>query len=493
MSSLHRFIIEDGHSRSKDPERVEDIHERRVDGNSGNDNDKNKDNDGNNDINNDTNATNNETNIQANETTNNNSVIEINSDDESENENELRNPGGNANNISNNNNIGSSSSGTPLISNPDEVIGIEDSDDDDEIQITGTNRNPVPLTGPRPLLRSNTIPQQASGFTQPHAPGISISVDDTSFISQDDDDIQITNVVPIERSSSTPSETQFTYLHTPIGQFRTGERFHTIERSASPVAPFQGGMRQLQYLPQNFTSPHHHHHHFIHRHLPRPGANPSRIMRNTTRGRMLPFNLTSAISHLSELHNLAFGRFQPDSDLDEAEQSIMLRIERDNENALDTRLASENIFNKKTLDEKKEITKKELPGYVNDIKPEFNLCCGLCGITLGEGIPEDFTPDPRYDANFEKFAKQYRVQAVWFCIKQCTEVDIELSKRIFVAKCGHTFCGRCVKNIGNRPRRTKGTPSGFSIVNPVLFAPSKCPSPDCSRKFTAKGFTEIYF
>lgn len=177
---------------------------------------------------------------------------------------------------------------------------------------------------------------------------------------------------------------------------------------------------------------------------------------------------------------------------DAVENSIMQRIERENERQVDTRLANEQVFNRKTLLDKQEISKQEILGYTNDIKENIDVCCELCGVILGDGIEDDFKPDPRYNNDIEKYMKMYRVHAPWFCIKQCTQADIDLSKRIFRSRCGHVFCGRCVRNIGNKPRKLKAT-MGITIDNPQYYAPKKCPAPDCKKQFTVKGFQEAYF
>ena len=83
------------------------------------------------------------------------------------------------------------------------------------------------------------------------------------------------------------------------------------------------------------------------------------------------------------------------------------------------------------------------------------MVCELCNIELGEGVPEDFQGDVRYDSKFQHYCQEYECTAPWFCIYPFTKVDIDLSKRAFISKCGHLFCGRCVKNIGNRPKEKR--------------------------------------
>ncbi|KAI3402762.2 hypothetical protein KGF56_004436 [Candida oxycetoniae] len=220
-------------------------------------------------------------------------------------------------------------------------------------------------------------------------------------------------------------------------------------------------------------------------------------------------NRETIFDHISRYH-FGLGPFVGDSGLahrlfmgppgnfdeDEFEQNVLRRIEEDNNRTLDARLQSESAFNKKSMAEKQKLVEEEKRKgtHTNTIKPEDHLVCELCSVVLGQGTPEDFKGDAKYDANFAKYAKQYNTQAPWFCVNPFTLADHDLSKRIFVAKCGHAYCGRCVKNIGGRPsRRRKEDPSDFTIRNPDIFSPRKCPAKDCAKRFVAKAFTEIYF
>lgn len=190
-----------------------------------------------------------------------------------------------------------------------------------------------------------------------------------------------------------------------------------------------------------------------------------------------------------------FRMFHSFSPPDQVSSAIMERLEREDENTLDRKIESENRHNRKLLLQKQYVAKDETPGYTNNVAPDTNLLCELCGVVLGEGIPADFKPDPNYDDELPVHAERFRVQAPWFCIRQCFDMDIQLSKRVFMAKCGHTFCGRCIKNIGNRPpgRRSKKKEE-LSILNPQISAPRKCPAPECGSTFnkSKRTFTELY-
>lgn len=178
---------------------------------------------------------------------------------------------------------------------------------------------------------------------------------------------------------------------------------------------------------------------------------------------------------------------------DEVSNSIMARLDREDDLALDRRIAKEDVFNLPTLRKKQQDARTETSDHTSNITPETNLMCELCGVILGEGIPTDFEPDRIYDDHLEQYAAEFRVNAPWFCIRQCFDTDIELSKRVFAAKCGHVFCGRCIKNIGNRPRG--GPRKGVLLVtNPQISAPRKCPAEGCGAAFTKakRTFTEVF-
>lgn len=181
---------------------------------------------------------------------------------------------------------------------------------------------------------------------------------------------------------------------------------------------------------------------------------------------------------------------------DRVSNTIMERLAREDEAALDRKIENENIHNRRMLQQKEEIAAGEAEGYTNSITPDETLMCELCGVELGEGIPADFKPDLRYDEKLAEYAGEFRVNAPWFCIRQCFEADIELSKRVFAAKCGHVFCGRCIKNIGNRlpGRLSKKKSEELSITNPQISAPRKCPAKDCGIAFTKgkKTFSELF-
>lgn len=173
---------------------------------------------------------------------------------------------------------------------------------------------------------------------------------------------------------------------------------------------------------------------------------------------------------------------------------VLEAIRRSEEREMDKKLEKEDQINRKTLEKKQEAAKDLVEGYTSTISTDDNYVCELCAVVLGEGIPLDFKPDIKYDDNIDEHAAKLRTNAPWFCIRQCFDTDIELLKRVFAAKCGHVFCGRCIKNIANRPLlkgRKKNEKS--SILNPRVSSPHKCPVKDCGASFMGKKtFTELY-
>lgn len=173
---------------------------------------------------------------------------------------------------------------------------------------------------------------------------------------------------------------------------------------------------------------------------------------------------------------------------------VLEAIRRSEERDMDKKLEKEDQINRKTLEKKQEAAKDSVEGYTSTISTEDNYVCELCAVVLGEGIPLDFKPDIKYDDKIDEHAAKLRTNAPWFCIRLCFETDIELLKRVFAAKCGHVFCGRCIKNIANRPLlKGRKRNEQSNILNPRVSSPRKCPVKDCGASFMGKKtFTELY-
>lgn len=344
----------------------------------------------------------------------------------------------------------------------DEVVVVGDEPDDD-VQITGATE----LDGITEISRVRLRDGRDGG-------GDALR----RRLNDDDDDIEILDVRPLARElrfTDPSGETHYRdslvrRILTPVGDFHTTE--DAPRRPPSRPAP--NGWFSLT------------------------NALGARNVRMATRNRPLPTPNTDYLQiqdFILERLSGGFG-FAPEQmfqDQQTVENSIMERIERDNENALDARLESEKIFNRKALAEKQALAEQELKGYTNSITSTDNAQCEVCGVTLGEGIPDDFTPNPKYNDKLAHHASEFHVPAPWFCIKQLYDTDRVFSKRVFVARCGHLFCGRCIKNIVNRsPTRKRST--AITIDNPLVLAPRRCPADQCTRTFT-KGkrvFNELY-
>lgn len=365
--------------------------------------------------------------------------------------------------------------------NAHEVISDGDNDDgdDDDVQIVGVIELVPEDSIPRSL--PNRQSQQTAGET----------VGDTA----DDDGVVVTG------------ERQLEVIHTPFGSYRTGNH-HTPQARHSPVLPaahaprFPRRSHMLNPNNSRFRFP----------------ASRRDLLSNNRRGRgahlrvvstMRPFDINDSRSLHNFYNHIAFplgdSAFGPGfSELpwndelgigshraDEIEASIMNRIERQIDEEMSEKISMENNYNQNAYLEKQRLTKEsDSNKHVSNLDPNVGIYCELCGVELGVGIPRDFKPSPAYDENFKKYQEQFEVLAPWFCVKMITEVDKDLSKRVFSAKCGHVYCGRCVKNIGNRSGRIpKGSPKGSTIDNPLISAPKVC---HCSKRFNAKSFTELY-
>jgi hypothetical protein len=356
-----------------------------------------------------------------------------------------------------------------------DVIEILSSDDENDVEVVSSHHRATPV-----------IDLDAETSTE-FDDDVEITASRNRNQGGSEDDIQIIHERPLVRHH--PAQNHHHHhlnhvrisgnlpamIHTPVGEFETTELVQQMRNTINPLPAHLASSRRVgtrRAIRQTIRS------------------NDSFVQYQWLINRL---NQSLADHNLHFLHDSDFGAFNNEDNISAVENSIMRRIEHDNDQALDSRLANERVFNRKTFDDKKTTAQKELSGYTNAIDSNHEICCEVCGVILGQGIDGDFKPDPRYNHDLEKYMQMCRVHAPWFCIKQCSEADIDLSKRVFSARCGHVFCGRCVKNIGNRPKKTKATPTSITIDNPDYFAPRKCPAPECGKRFSAKGFKEAYF
>ncbi|CDR41018.1 CYFA0S06e00298g1_1 [Cyberlindnera fabianii] len=170
--------------------------------------------------------------------------------------------------------------------------------------------------------------------------------------------------------------------------------------------------------------------------------------------------------------------------------------------------SEERVINKK-IEVNYEATKKvqsDIQDRINNIKEPYTCAisedeeyaCVLCGVTLGGGIPSDFAP-PKLTKPLAALQEKNDVQAPYEAMKLVTDVDRDLSKRIFSARCGHTYCGRCVKNISNvkgsmKEVRKKGIKRTDNVIdNPFVYAPLKCVGGDCQQRLGGRtAFFELF-
>lgn len=340
--------------------------------------------------------------------------------------------------------------------------GVVSGQADEEIEITGSNS----LSEGRPLSRIRRYSETERGLRR--------------RLNPDEDEIEIVSEGPAEQGLG-----QETIISHPPGTPQMPQRRFVIRRFHTPI-----GIRQsYDEIPHEEEE---------RRETQNQRSNRCRIRRRRPvlrRHNRINYREFDNYLMTQYLYQEFFGNELAENDSYNAiEASIMARIERDNEQAVDKRLQSENAFNKKCLEEKLKKLDHETPGFSHNIHANSHLCCVLCGVTLGEGIPEDFKPNTAYNDNITYYRSLADVQAPWFCIKECFETDVDLSKRVFVCKCGHVYCGRCVKNIGNRPSRKKNSCKSTTIDNPLVSAPYKCVVENCNTSFKGKKFfTEVYF
>lgn len=135
--------------------------------------------------------------------------------------------------------------------------------------------------------------------------------------------------------------------------------------------------------------------------------------------------------------------------------------------------------------------------FTTKIDTDEDYVCTLCGVTLGEGVPNDFKGNVS-NTLLPVLQEQNDVQAPYQAISMVTDADRDLSKRIFMSSCGHTYCGRCVKNISNvgavlKQMKPKPKSTDNSIGNPYIYAPPKCVGPDCKVNLRSRTrFWEVF-
>lgn len=178
-------------------------------------------------------------------------------------------------------------------------------------------------------------------------------------------------------------------------------------------------------------------------------------------------------------------------------QDIMAMLERRDNADFDAR-SKKNQQATQLLETKiDEAAQQTSSPFTSSIDPDEEYVCVLCGVTLGLGLPEDFSGD-KSGSIFAQAQERYDVTAPYQVTKLITDVDRDLSKRIFFAGCGHTYCGRCVKNIANvreltKAQKLKIKKTDQTIENPYVYAPARCVAENCNTTLRGrKGFQEAF-
>lgn len=125
--------------------------------------------------------------------------------------------------------------------------------------------------------------------------------------------------------------------------------------------------------------------------------------------------------------------------------------------------------------------------------------CTLCGIELGVGIPDSFEGLNIKDkgVSFEYLVEEYGFTCPYQSLLKPTQLDRDLSRRTYVAACGHTYCGRCYVRIENAKSKSKMTKKKLATLygssNPNNYGPRVCPADGCTSKLRTRGkMREMY-
>lgn len=143
--------------------------------------------------------------------------------------------------------------------------------------------------------------------------------------------------------------------------------------------------------------------------------------------------------------------------------------------------------------------------------------CVLCGVELGVGLPKvcierDWKDTTDAKTLTETLLKEKFI-APWSGFDRFTQVEIDISKKVYFTPCGHVYCGRCIHNIQRfrgmtLPERkaelnkfklkakeaTVVSASNIDFADPKFSAPLKCIAEGCTKRFNGKKpFTELFY
>ncbi|CAR25654.1 ZYRO0A04994p [Zygosaccharomyces rouxii] len=217
-----------------------------------------------------------------------------------------------------------------------------------------------------------------------------------------------------------------------------------------------------------------------------------------------------------------------DMDEEESTQSIVSMIQEREEREHDSRTKK---YMEKTQDQQQSYVQRamELPdGYSAsfDTEPKIKLdivrdgkeetvvvkddsvsdqwqevpVCTLCGVELGVGIPDEFEGITKMDrgVSFECLVYKYQFHCPYQTLARPSQLDRDLSRRTFVAPCGHTYCGRCFARIDNARGKSRMAKRKLAQLkgsaHPDNYGPKICPAKGCKSPIRTRGkMREAFF
>ncbi|AQZ17628.1 SLX5 (YDL013W) [Zygosaccharomyces parabailii] len=126
--------------------------------------------------------------------------------------------------------------------------------------------------------------------------------------------------------------------------------------------------------------------------------------------------------------------------------------------------------------------------------------CTLCGVELGVGIPDEFEGIAKLDrgVSFECLVYKYQFHCPYQTLARPSQLDRDLSRRTFVAPCGHTYCGRCFARIDNARGKCRMARKKLAQLrgsaHPDNYGPKICPAEGCKSAIRTRGkMREAFF
>lgn len=126
--------------------------------------------------------------------------------------------------------------------------------------------------------------------------------------------------------------------------------------------------------------------------------------------------------------------------------------------------------------------------------------CTLCGVELGVGIPDEFEGITKTDrtVSFECLVYKYQFHCPYQTLARPSQLDRDLSRRTFVAPCGHTYCGRCFARIDNARGKSRMAKRKLAQLkgsaHPDNYGPKICPAKGCKSPIRTRGrMREAFF